>query len=141
MSTRPRWFLMLATVFLLWAFAGAAAFAGHVLVGEQMAAAESAWDLAFYRGLPAWFVWDYGMATLGAVAGALAMLQRSRWAVPLYVASLIGVLIQFGYVFLGTDLLTHKGAVVTVPFPAFIALMGVVQIAVARLAARRGWTN
>jgi hypothetical protein len=35
--------------------------------------------------------------------------------------------------------MAHKGAAATVPFPAFIALMGVVQIAVARMAVKRGW--
>jgi hypothetical protein len=59
----------------------------------------------------------------------------------LYVLSLVGVVIQFGYVFAGTDLLAHKGAAATVPFPLFIALMGVVQIVLARLAARRGWVG
>ena len=51
------------------------------------------------------------------------------------------MVIQFGYVFTGTDLLAHKGAAATVPFPLFIALMGVVQIVLARLAARRGWVG
>jgi hypothetical protein len=59
----------------------------------------------------------------------------------LYVLSLMGVVVQFGYVFAGTDLLAHKGAAATVPFPVFIALMGCVQIAVARLAARRAWVT
>jgi hypothetical protein len=55
--------------------------------------------------------------------------------------SLIGVVIQFGYVFVGTDLLAHKGAAATVPFPMFIALMGCVQIVLARFADRRGWVD
>lgn len=54
--------------------------------------------------------------------------MRSRFAVLLYVLSLVSVVVQFGYVFAGTDLLAHKGAAATVPLPLFIALMGVVQI-------------
>ncbi len=141
MPQRPGWFLALATVLLLWAVAGVASWVGHVLVGEKMAADQGAWDLAFYRALPAWFAWDYALATLGALAGAVALLLRSRWTLALYVASLVGVVIQFGYVFLGTDLMAHKGAAATVAFPTFIALMAVAQIAVATMAARRGWTG
>lgn len=140
-SKRPAWFVALAIVLLLWALAGVAAFAAHVLVGEKMAAEQGAWDLAYYRALPAWFAWDYALATLAALAGAVALLKRSRQAVVLYVLSLVGVVIQFGYVFAGTDLLAHKGAAATVPFPMFIALMGVVQIVLARVAARRGWVG
>lgn len=139
MNTRPRWFVAVAIVLLLWALAGVAAFAGHVFAGEKMAAEQGAWDLAFFRALPAWFAWDYAVATLAALAGAVALLLRSRHAVLLYIVSLVGVVLQFGYVFLATGLLAHKGAAATVPFPAFIAFMGAVQIGVARLAARRGW--
>lgn len=141
MSKRPLWFVAAAIILLLWAVAGVASFAAHVLVGEKMAAEQGAWDLGFYRALPAWFAWDYALATLAALAGAVALLMRSRHAVMLYVLSLVGVVIQFGYVFVGTDLLAHKGAAATVPFPMFIALMGCVQIALARVATGGGWAD
>lgn len=139
MSKRPAGFVIAAIVLLLWAIAGVASFAAHVLAGEQLAAEQGAWDLAYYRALPAWFAWDYAVATLAGLAGAIALLMRSRHAVVLYVVSLVAVVVQFGYVFLATDLVAHKGAAATMPFPAFIALMGAVQIIVARTAARRGW--
>lgn len=139
MAQRPRWFVAAAVILLLWAIAGVASFAAHVFVGEEMAAQQGPWDLAYYRALPAWFAWDYAIATLASLAGAVALWLHSRWAVALYVVSLVGVAIQFGYVFLGTDLMTIKGAAATVPFPAFIALMGGVQITLARTAAKRGW--
>lgn len=138
---RPTWFIAVAVILLLWALAGVASFVAHVFIGEEMAAKQSAWDLVYFRALPAWFVWDYALATLAALAGAVALLMRSRFAVLLYVLSLVGVAIQFGYVFAGTDLLAHKGAAATVPFPLFIALMGLVQVVLARLAARRGWVG
>lgn len=138
-SKRPAWFVAVASVLLLWAIAGVASLAVHVFVGEKMAAEQGAWDLAHYQALPPWFVWDYALATLAAFAGAVALLMRSRQAVLLYALSLLGVVIQFGYVFAGTDLLAHKGAAATVPFPMFIALVGCVQIVVARVAAGRGW--
>jgi hypothetical protein len=141
MSKRPVWFVAVAIILLLWAVAGVASFGAHVLVGEKMAAEQGAWDLAYYRALPAWFAWDYALATLAALAGAIALLMRSRQAVVLYVLSLIGVVIQFGHVFVGTDLLAHKGAAATVPFPMFIALMGCVQVVLARFAAQRGWVD
>lgn len=139
MTARPTWFTALAVLLLLWALMGVAACAGHVMAGEQMAQAQGEWDVAFFRALPAWFAWDYAVATGAALAGAIALLRRARLAVVLYVVSLVAVVIQFGYVFAATDLIAHKGAAATVPFPAFIAAMGVLQIVVARLALRRGW--
>lgn len=141
MSVRPRWVLAMSLVLLLWALAGVAAFLAHVFVGEQLAQAQGDWDLNFFRALPAWFAWDYGIATLASLAGAIALLMRSRLAGPMYMLSLAAVIVQFGYIFMATDLAAHKGVAATAPFPAFIALMGVLQIAVARLAARRGWVG
>jgi hypothetical protein len=48
-----------------------------------MAAEQGAWDLDYYRVLPAWFAWDYALATLAALAGAIALLMRARQAVML----------------------------------------------------------
>lgn len=138
-SKRPVWFVAAAIVLLLWAVAGVASFAAHVLFGEKMAAEQGAWDLSYHRALPAWFAWDYALTTLAALAGAVALLMRSRRAVMLYVLSLVAVVIQFGYVFAATDLLAHKGAAATVPFPLFIALMACAQIVLARVATERGW--
>lgn len=139
MQRRPGWFTTLAILLLIWAVLGVMSFGAHVFLGEKLAAEQGAWDLAYHRALPGWFAWDYAVATLAALAGAITLLMRSRLAVPFYGLSLAGVVLQFGYVFLATDLLAHKGAAATVPFPAFIALMGVGQIAVAMLARRRGW--
>lgn len=138
---RPTWFVAATLVLTVWALAGVASFAAHVFVGERMAAQQGGWDLDYYRSLPAWFAWDYALATLAALAGVIALWVRSRHAVMLYVLSLIAVALQFGYVFVGTDLLVHKGAAATVPFPMFIALMGCVQIALARVATQRGWVG
>jgi hypothetical protein len=140
-SKRPVWVVTVVIILLLWAVAGVASFGAHVFVVENMAAEQGAWDLDYYRALPVWFAWDYALATLAALAGAVALLMRSRQAVMLYVLSLIGVVIQFGYVFVGTDLLAHKGAAATVPLPMFIALLGCVQIVLARFAAKRGWVD
>jgi hypothetical protein len=137
--TRPTWFTTVIIVLTLWALAGVASFVAHVAIGERMAAQQGAWDLDFHRALPAWFAWAYALATLPALAGAIALWRRSRHAVLLYVLSLVGVVIQFGFVFAGTDLLAHKGAAATVPFPLFIALMAGVQIFLAHTARQRGW--
>lgn len=139
MPRRPTWFIAVVALLGLWEIAGVASLAGHVLAGERMAAEQGAWDLAFFRALPAWFAWDYALATLSGLASVVALWWRSRHAVALALVSLAGIVVQFGHVFLATDLLAHKGAAATVPFPLFIAGMGVVLIAVARLAVRRGW--
>ncbi|HEX8302765.1 hypothetical protein [Sphingomonas sp.] len=138
---RPGWFIILLGVLVLWGLAGCAAFAMHVMHGPAMDPAATDWDRAYFAALPAWFGWDYAVAVGAALLGSIAMLARSRWAMTLYIVSLIAVVIQFGYVFFATDLLAHKGAAATVPFPAFIIAMAVMQVWLAGYARDRNWIS
>lgn len=135
----PMWFWIVSAILLLWALAGLAAFYVHVTIDAAALAAMSDYDRGAYQALPGWFNVAFALATWPAVAGAAALLMRSRLAYPLYLASLIGVVIQFGYVFLATDLIAVKGAAATVPFPLFIFVMALVQLWFTRAAMRRSW--
>ncbi len=135
----PGWFWAAAALLVLWDIAGVAAFYAHIAVGETGLAAMSAYDRQAYLALPGWFNWSFAMATWPALFGSIALLLRSRFALPLYLVSLAGVVVQFGWVFGATDLIAVKGAAATVPFPLFIFVLALVQIWFARMATQRGW--
>jgi len=137
----PGWFIAVAVVLALWGVLGCIAFYMHVKLGPAMDPAATDWDRAYYAALPGWFTPVYAAAVGGGLLGALALLFRSKLAQPLFVLSLIAVAVQFGYVFLGTDILAHKGAAVTVPFPLFIAAVAIFQIWLAQFARKRGWIH
>lgn len=133
------WFWIVAVILLLWGLAGLFAYYMHMTVDAKALAAMSDYDRSAYQNLPSWFSYVYALAVLPAVAGSLALLARSKLAWPLYAVSLIGVILQFGWVFGATDLIAVKGAAATVPFPLFILLMAVVQLWLAGIAIRRRW--
>ena len=66
------------------------------------------------------------------------MLARRRVAFSLLAASLVALLIQFGYMFAVTDIIAVKG-VWTTYFPIFLAAVAAAAAWLARLAERRGW--
>lgn len=135
----PGWFMPAAVLLIVWGLLGCAALYAHVAFGPKLAPNPSEWDHAYYAALPLWFTPVYATAVLGGLFGSVALAMRSRAAKPLFIVSLVAVVVQFGYVFLGTDLIAHKGAVATVPFPLFIAAVAVFQIWFARHARRHGW--
>ncbi|MCW3836279.1 hypothetical protein ACFQ1E_11370 [Sphingomonas canadensis] len=135
----PRWFVAVAAALLLWGMTGCMMFYLHIAFGPAMDPQATDWDRAYYAALPGWFTPVYAVAVVGALLGSLALLLRSRWAVPLYVLSLAGVVIQFGYVLLGTGLIAHKGAMTVVPLPLVIVAVAGFQLWLARRAAARGW--
>lgn len=139
MTKRPGWFVILVVVLILWGLAGCASLWAHVAYGPRLDPQATDWDYAYYAALPTWFVWDYAVAVGAGLLGSVALAMRSRWAAAMYLVSLIAVLVQFGYVFFATDILAHKGAAATVPFPAFIVAMALFQLWLAGAAKRRGW--
>lgn len=135
------WFTVLAVLLVLWGLAGCFSLYLHVAYGPAMDPKATDWDRAYFAALPGWFTPVYAVAVGAGLLGSIALLLRSKLAQPLYIASLIAVIVQFGYVFAGTDLLAHKGPAMTVPFPLFIFAVAVFQIWIAGLARRRGWIS
>ena len=136
----PVWFWIVGGILLLWGLMGCFSLYLHVTVGPKMDPNPTQWDLDYYASLPAWFNACYVVAVGGGVLGAAALLARSRFATLLTIASLLGIIVQFGWVFLATDIIAHKGVWV-VYFPLFILVMALFQLWVANTAARRGWIS
>jgi hypothetical protein len=135
----PTWFTVLAVVLVLWGLLGCWAFYLHVTLGPAMDPNATDWDRAYYANLPGWFTLVYAAAIGGGLLGSIALLLRSWLALPLYLVSLVAVVVQFGWVFGATDILAQKGAAVTVPFPLFILAVALLQVWLASHARRRGW--
>jgi hypothetical protein len=135
----PTWFRVVAVLLLLWGAAGIFAFYVHVTTDAAALAALTDYDRQSYLALPDWYNAVFALAVWPALLGSLALLLRSRFARPLYLLSLVGVIVQFGWVFGATDLMAVKGVAATVPFPFVIFLLAVVQVWLAGIAIKRGW--
>jgi hypothetical protein len=135
------WFNLVVLLLVLWGVAGCASLYAHIVYGPAINPDATEWDRAYYAGLPGWFTWIYAAAVFGGLLGSIALLMRSKLAKPLFVVSLVAVIVQFGWVFAATDLIAQKGAAATVPFPLFIAAVAVLQIWLAGYAERRGWIS
>ena len=95
----------------------------------------------FMPRCPAWYNWVYAAAVGTGLLGGIALLSRSSVARTLFIVSLVAVVIQFGYSFAATDLIAHKGAAATVPFPAVHRRDRGVGVWFAGYATRRGWIS
>ena len=119
----PVWFHVIGVILLLWGLAGCWAFYMHVTLGPAVNREATDWDRAYFAALPGWFAADFAVAVAAGLLGSIALLLRSKWTVILYWRSLIAVAIQFGYVFLATDMIA----------------MALFQIWFAGFARKRGW--
>ncbi|MDH7453957.1 hypothetical protein QF205_12895 [Luteimonas composti] len=135
----PLSFWIVAVLGLLWNLYGVAMFWLNLTITPEAISALPEAEREITRAMPRWIMLPFGVATLGGVAGMLAMLLRRRVAVPLLLVSLLALVVQFVAVYLTTPVWALTGASGAV-LP--LVLWGVVALALwlyARRASARGW--
>lgn len=95
-------------------------------------------QLAYFQSFPKWVVAAWALSVWGGVAGSVAMLFRSRWAVPIFGLSLLTMLPTFFHNYVLTNGFAIMGGMGALVFTAVIVLVGVGLLTYARAAARQG---
>ena len=93
----PMWFWIAGALALIWNLMGVMAYVAQVSMGEEALAQLPEAERALYEGVPAWATAAFAIAVFAGALGCLALLLRRAWAVPLFVVSLIGALVQNFY--------------------------------------------
>lgn len=138
MNTAPKWFLPVAGIALLWNLVGCFAYLSDVTLTPDDIAKMSETRQALYASRPAWAVAATAIAVWGGAAGCVGLLLRKRWAFPLLLASLAGLVVQNLGLFVISDAASLVG-------PEVFALQGMVMliaiglVLLARKAIARGW--
>jgi hypothetical protein len=134
----PIWFWIVAILLVLWEAMGCFACVSQIREGAAAMGPVDDWSLRYYAALPVWYNWVYGIATFGGLLGGLALLLRAKRAPLLFWISFVAVILMFGYAFVATDLVAHKGLGHVLPFPLVIAAIGAFSIWFARFALVKG---
>ncbi len=124
MRRTPIHLWIVGIVSLLWNAVGAFGYLATQLGLDGYMGQYSDAQRAFYEAFPAWAVAFWALGVWGAVAGSVALLLRSRWSVPLYAVSLIGLVGSSVYSFL----LSEGAALMGVVGSAFSAVIFIVAV-------------
>ena len=135
----PVWFWVVATVLLLWGIVGVIGFQVDVAMTAADMAKLDPYDRTLYAGRPGWATATYGVAVWTGLLGTIVLMLRKAWARSLYLLSLVGVVVLFGWTFLATDIIAVKGVLVATGFPIVIALIAAFEVWFASGARARGW--
>ncbi|MDJ0747987.1 MAG: hypothetical protein QNJ11_00820 [Woeseiaceae bacterium] len=106
--------------------------------GTLQAAGYSAEQIAHVFDTPAWAHSAYAIAVNAGVLGVIFLLLKKAWAVPMFVISLVGAIVQFADAYLlrnGLEIFERVWLVI----PALVILICVFEIWYSRRASRRGW--
>ncbi len=138
MSPVPKWYLPITILALLWNLMGCAAYLSDVMLTPEDIARMPAAQQALYAARPAWAVAATAIAVWGGAAGCIGLIWRKRWAMPLLIASLLGVIAQDIGLFALSGV-ALQGATVVMVLQGLVLLVAIGLVLLARKASARGW--
>lgn len=123
----PVWYWVVSAVLLIWNSFGCLACFGQLRMQPEAIEKLPDEQRAAWAAMPLTVKAAYVVAVGAGLLGAIALLCRCAAAGPLFIASLVAVIVQFGWFFV-----VYRGASKLGPsslaLPAFIALVAVAQI-------------
>ena len=140
-GTPPTSFWIVATVFLLWNFLGLMLYYDQVTMTPEIIADNfNAAQQAFLQDMPLWATSAYAIAvTAGVIASAL-LFARMALALPVFIVSFVGVLVQDFNSFVLNDGLAVWGES-ALYLPTLVIILCIIEIAYSRSAKARGWLS
>ena len=136
MSARPKWYLPVSILALLWNLMGCAAYLSDVMLTADDIAAMDATQQALYNSRPAWAVAATAVAVWGGAAGCLGLILRKRWSAVMLELSLAGVIVQDIGLFILSGV--NPGTFVMV-MQGLVLLIAIGLVVLSRRAIARGW--
>ncbi|WP_291865318.1 hypothetical protein [Maribacter sp.] len=95
----PVWFWIVSAIALVWNIAGAGAYLQHAYMTMQDLEALPQVEKFLYEPQPSWVTAAFAIAVWGGTLGCIALLLRKKWAKPVLLISLLGVLAQMAHSF------------------------------------------
>lgn len=129
---------VVAIVALLWNLLGCLAFFSDLRLSPDDLARLPEAQQALYAARPGWAVVATAVAVFGGVLGSIGLLLRRKWAFPVFVLSLLGILVQDFGLFVLADGATLAGPV-AVAMQAIVLAVGIGLVWFSRRAITRGW--
>lgn len=125
---------------LVWNLIGFVFYLSDVTRSPEALAAFTEAQQAFLGSTPAWATAAYAIAVNAGVLGGLFLLLRKDWAVPAFIASLAGIVVQDIHAFVLSNGLEVWGTS-SVYLPSLVLVIGAALLMYARQAKAKGWLS
>jgi len=138
MEQAPKWYVPVAIAALLWNLLGCFAYLSDVMLKPEDIARLTAAQQVLHDARPAWSIAATAIAVWFGAAGCLGLIMRRRWATPLLIASLAGVIFQDIWLF-GLSGAADPAGPVGVALQGVVLLIAIGLVLLGRRAGARGW--
>ncbi|MBT8312768.1 MAG: hypothetical protein HKP23_08065 [Flavobacteriaceae bacterium] len=135
------WFWIVSVLALIWNLLGVLNYLAQAFITEEMKTEYTAEQLTLIEGRPAWVTAAFAIAVWGGLLGCIALLIRKRWARPLLLISLLGIVAQTGYNIFATDAYEIFGSLMGLVIPLIVVIIGILLVLVAKIADSKHWLS
>ena len=132
------WFWVISIIALLWYLMDMSAFFMRVLMTDDVIKAMPDNQQHLYRNMPLWVNIVFAGEVFGGALGCVGLLLRKKWALPLFVVSILGVLSQTFHIYILSDAISTMGTPAIV-MPLLAILIGIGTIVLAKSAISKRW--
>jgi len=136
-----RWtYWVIAFIALVWNLIGLAMFFVQARMTPEMIAAMPPEQQQVYAATPAWLNVAFGVAVVAGVLGSLCLLLSKRWAIPLFLVSLLAIVVQMVGAYAFTPAWQAYGPA-GLAMPVMLVVIALYLWWYARSAKAKGWLN
>jgi hypothetical protein len=139
-TTPTRAYWIISSVALIWNLIGVMTYLMSVTMSPEALNAMPEAERALYTTIPAWATSAYAIAVFGGTLASVALLLRKAWATPVFVVSLVGILVQMGHALFMTEMLAVQGAASAI-LPALIVIVAASLVWFAKASRHKGWIS
>ncbi|MDC7993585.1 hypothetical protein [Altibacter sp. HG106] len=138
-TTKPNTaFWIIAVVAILWNIMGIFQYLAPILLPEMVNEAYGTEELAIYNALPSWYQIVFAIAVFSGFLGSLLLIARKKAAKPLFLLSLVAVLVQMGYWLFATDIMELHGIQAAI-MPLIVITISIFLYFYSKGALQKGW--
>ncbi|MBV1922925.1 MAG: hypothetical protein KUG68_02735 [Flavobacteriaceae bacterium] len=133
-------FWIIAIIALIWNAMGVMAYIGQAYMTDDAKALLPEAQRELYENVPAWATAAFAIAVFGGLLGSLALIIKKKWAIPLFLLSLLGVLVQMVYNFFlsnNMDVYGPGGYIM----PIMVIIIAIFLYMYSKKAKTNGWLN
>jgi len=134
----PIWFSTATIILLIWNLMGIVNFFQHLTITDEAILAMPENQRELYSNFPLWTIFAFALAVFGGSCGSLALLFKMKIAHPIFIASLIGIVVQMSHSLKIASGMGDDGAWVIL-MTVLLIMVGVFAIWLSKYSITKNW--
>jgi len=134
----PKWYWVVAIIFLLWNLMGVVSFFYHTFITDEALQKLPEAERDLYNSYPLWTKIVFAIAVLGGAIGSIGLIMKKKWTKPAAIVSLAAIIPQM----IHNLFFTNSGEVygpANVVMPVLVIIFGVLLVWFTSVGVKKSW--